>query len=141
MSITGPSGSTSGFFWRQSGPFCSTVMHTDQAEFLDLQFDRLSFSQVKARLRTVAAATPYGYIVTPNVDHMVRLRREPALRPLYEGAELCLCDSRVLRLLARLSRIDLPLVAGSDLSASLLDEVVEQGDRIAIVGATPAFLD
>jgi exopolysaccharide biosynthesis WecB/TagA/CpsF family protein len=96
---------------------------------------------VKGRLRAATAATPYGYIVTPNVDHMVRLRREPELRPLYEAAELCLCDSRVLRLLARLSGIDLPLVAGSDLSSSLFDQLIEPGDRIAIVGATAAFLD
>src|SRR3954467_8139540 len=113
-------------------------MHTDRVDFLDLTFDRLTFSQVKKRLRTVNAATSYGYIVTPNVDHMVRLEREPELRPLYEGAELCLCDSRILRLLARLSGVYLTLVAGSDLSASLLDDVIEAGDRIAIVGSTPA---
>ena len=116
-------------------------MRTDRADFLDLTFDRLTFRQVKARLRAVTATTAYGYLVTPNVDHMVRLRREPELRPLYEAAMLCLCDSRILRMLARLSGINLPLVAGSDLSASLFDEVIKPGDRIAIVGATPAFLD
>ena len=116
-------------------------MRTDRVNFLDLQFDRLTFKQVKGRLRAATAATRYGYIVTPNVDHMVRLQREPELRPLYEGAELCLCDSRVLRLLGRLSGIDLPLVAGSDLSAGLFEDVIKAGDRIAIVGATPAFLD
>jgi exopolysaccharide biosynthesis WecB/TagA/CpsF family protein len=116
-------------------------MHTDRVDFLDLKFDRLTFSQVKNRLRRVTAATPYGYIVTPNVDHMVRLRREPQLRPLYEGARLCLCDSRVLRLLARLSGIKLPLVAGSDLAASLMKDVIKAGDRVVVVGATAAFLD
>ena len=116
-------------------------MRTDRVEFLDLNFDRLTFSQVKDRLRAVTPATPYGYIVTPNVDHIVRLKREPGLRPLYEAAKLCLCDSRILRALARLGGIRLPLVAGSDLSASLFDSVIDRGDRIAIVGATPAFLD
>ena len=116
-------------------------MRTDRVDFLDLTFDRLTFSQVKDRLRAVTADTPYGYIVTPNVDHMVRLSRAPELRPLYSSAYLCLCDSRVLRFLARLAGIDLPLVAGSDLSASLLADIIEPGDRIAIVGATPAFLD
>ena len=116
-------------------------MHTDRVDFLDLQFDRLTFSQVKARLRAAAATSPYGYVVTPNVDHMVRLRREPELRPLYTRAMLCLCDSRILRALARLSGIDLPLVAGSDLSAALFDDVIKPGDRIAVVGATAAFLD
>src|SRR3954447_15955266 len=100
-------------------------MHTDRVDFLDLKFDRLTFSQVKKRLRTVTAATPYGYIVTPNVDHIVRLRREPELLPLYEGAQLCVCDSRVLRLLARVIGIKLPLVAGSDLAATLMKEVIK----------------
>ena len=116
-------------------------MRTDRVEFLDLTFDRITFRQVKGRLRAATPSTPYGYIVTPNVDHIVRLRREPGLRPLYEDAKLCLCDSRVLRFLARLSGIRLPLVAGSDLSASLFESVIKSGDRIAIVGATPDFLD
>jgi exopolysaccharide biosynthesis WecB/TagA/CpsF family protein len=116
-------------------------MRTDRAEFLDLKFDRLTLRHVKDRLRAVTASTSYGYIVTPNVDHLVRLRREPELRPLYKSAKLCLCDSRILRLLGRLSGIDLPLVAGSDLSVSLFSEVIEPGDRIAIVGATPELLE
>jgi N-acetylglucosaminyldiphosphoundecaprenol N-acetyl-beta-D-mannosaminyltransferase len=116
-------------------------MRTDRVDFLDLTFDRLTFRQVKDRLRAITAASPYGYIVTPNVDHVVRLRREPALRRLYDDARLCLCDSRVLKLLARLSGINLPLVAGSDLSAALFDGVIKAGDRIAVVGATAEFLD
>lgn len=116
-------------------------MRTDRIDFLDLEFDRLTFSQVKDGLRSVTSASPYGYIVTPNVDHMVRLQREPKLRPLYEKAMLCLCDSRILRLMARLAGIDLPLTAGSDLSAGLLDGVIGPGDRIAVVGADADFLD
>ena len=116
-------------------------MRTDRVEFLDLSFDRLTFSQVKDRLRAVTPATAYGYIVTPNVDHLVRLQREPGLRPLYEAARLCLCDSRILKLFARLSGINLPLVAGSDLCANLFKSAIKPGDRIAIVGATPDFLD
>src|SRR5947209_10608225 len=115
-------------------------MRTDRIDFLDLQFDRLTFSQVKSRLRAATAESPYGYIVTPNVDHLVRVHRDPELRSLYDAAQLCLCDSRILRLLARLSGIDLPLVAGSDLSAALFHGVIKPGDRIAVIGATPPFL-
>jgi len=116
-------------------------MRTDRVDFLDLRFDRLTFRQVKGRLRAVTTATPYGYIVTPNVDHMVRLHREPGLRELYAGADLCLCDSRILRLLARLSGIKLPLVAGSDLCAALFRDVIKPGDKIAVVGSTADFMD
>mgnify|MGYP007099124526 CR=1 FL=1 len=42
---------------------------------------------------------------------------------------------------ARIAGIGLPLIAGSDLAASLFDHVIKPGDRIAVIGATPAFLD
>jgi exopolysaccharide biosynthesis WecB/TagA/CpsF family protein len=116
-------------------------MRTDSVDFLDVRFDCLSFREVLRRLGAVTSATPYGYVVTPNVDHIVRLHREPALRTFYQGANLCLCDSRVLRLLARLSGLKMTLVAGSDLAAALFRDVVRPGDTIAIVGATPDFLE
>lgn len=116
-------------------------MPTKRINFLDLHFDRLSFKDVKDRLRAAGPGTHYAYLVTPNVDHMVRLHREPELRRLYEEADLCVCDSRILRFLARLRGVDLPLVAGSDLCAALFGEVVQPGDRIAVVGADRACVD
>src|SRR6478672_9025686 len=141
MSIIGPSGSTSTFVSRRFAPCCSTVMRTDRVEFLDLPFDRLTLRQVRARLRSVAASSPYGFVVTPNVDHLVRLKREPELQGIYDGASYCVCDSRILRLLARLSGISLPLVPGSDLAASLFSGEIKAGDRIAIIGAKQPIID
>jgi exopolysaccharide biosynthesis WecB/TagA/CpsF family protein len=112
------------------------LMRTDRIQFLDLTFDCLTFEQVRGRLQAVSAATPYLYVVTPNVDHIVRIHREPQLRDLYEGADICVCDSRILRLLARLSGIRLPLVPGSDLVRALFVEVISPGDRIAVIGST-----
>jgi exopolysaccharide biosynthesis WecB/TagA/CpsF family protein len=116
-------------------------MRTERVDFLNLKFDRLTFKQVKGRLRAVTSQTPYGYIVTPNVDHVVRIDRDPALRSLYEDADLCLCDSRILRLLARFSGIRLPLVAGSDLSEAIFGHVLKPGDTIAVIGANADFLE
>ena len=113
-------------------------MHTDRINFLDVQFDRLTFNDVKARLRTVTSETPYSYIVTPNVDHLVRIDGEPELRKLYDEADICVCDSRILLLLARLRGIRLSLVPGSDLCAALFSDVIGPNDRIAIVGADRA---
>jgi exopolysaccharide biosynthesis WecB/TagA/CpsF family protein len=117
------------------------LMRTDRIQFLDLNFDRLTLKQVRRRLHAVGGATPYGYMVTPNVDHVVRAHGEPELRDLYDEADLCLCDSRILRLLARLSGIKLPLVPGSDLAATLFADVIAPGDRIAVIGATTASVD
>jgi exopolysaccharide biosynthesis WecB/TagA/CpsF family protein len=115
-------------------------MRTERVNFLDLHFDRLTFQELKLRLHAVTASSAYGYIVTPNVDHVVRVHREPELRVLYEDANLCVCDSRILRLLARLRGIRLPLVLGSDLAAALFREVINAGDRIAVIGGSVDFL-
>lgn len=109
-------------------------MRINALTFLDLDFDNLPFDEVKARLAKVSAETPYSYVVTPNVDHLVRLEDQPHLRSIYEDAGLCVCDSRILAILARLQGDRLEVVPGSDLTETLFREVIQPGDRIAIVG-------
>src|SRR5579859_1413734 len=89
MSTIGRSGSTCGSCSRRSAPSCSIAMPTKRLHFLDFTFDRLTFDEVRRRLEAVRVTTPYGYVVTPNVDHVVRVHREPQLRDLYEAADLC----------------------------------------------------
>ena len=85
---------------------------------------------------------PFDYVVTPNVDHVVRLNRTGFTHmPVYEGALLCLCDSAVLASLMRLLRVKVPKVPGSDLVALLLAEAVRPGDRITIVGCSTEVVD
>lgn len=112
-----------------------------RVDFLDLNFDRLTFEDVKRRLAAVTADSRYAYVVTPNVDHVVRLHREPELRAVYEAADLCLCDSKVLGSLARLRGIRLPLVRGSDLAAALFSSVIKPGEKVAVVGGSVKFLE
>ena len=111
-------------------------MHIKRAAFLDLNFDLLTFEDVKKRLDRASAASRYAYVVTPNVDHVVRLHREPKFRELYDDADLCLCDSKVLRLLARMRGIRLPVVPGSDLAAALFAGVIKPGEQVAVVGGS-----
>lgn len=84
----------------------------------------------------VSAVSPYGYVVTPNVDHLVRFHSSRSLGAIYRQAALCLCDSRILSRLARLAGVRLPVVAGSDLTRALFADVIAPGDRIAVVGGT-----
>ena len=45
-----------------------------------------------------------GVLVTPNIDHLVKLQRDRDCYRIYRQAEWGVCDSRVLSLLTRLSR-------------------------------------
>jgi exopolysaccharide biosynthesis WecB/TagA/CpsF family protein len=119
-------------------------MPTDRREFLGLRFDPLTMAQALQRLSGAMPDDPYSYVVTPNVDHVVRLHESRdsgrSLRPLYEAADLCLCDSRVLQLLAGARGVTLPVVPGSEMTALMFDRVIKPSDRIAIVGGDGALL-
>ena len=110
---------------------------TARVEFLGLGFDRLTLADTLAWLRTRRAGDPFAYLVTPNVDHMVRLDRLAiAERHAYEEADLCLCDSRILARLAGANGVPLTLVPGSDLTRALFDEVTAAGDIVHFIGGT-----
>jgi exopolysaccharide biosynthesis WecB/TagA/CpsF family protein len=89
-------------------------------EFLGLQFGILDLDQA-INLILDQSDGRYSYVVTPNVAHIVKAHEEPeVLLPIYKSAWLSLCDSQIVRALAGLSGIKLPLLTGSDLVAALL---------------------
>ncbi len=78
---------------------------------------------------------PFGYVVTPNADHFVRLDREPALATIYRSATLRLLDSRVVAAAAAALGLRPPAVApGSDVTEILLRHHLQPGERITIIG-------
>lgn len=103
-------------------------------EFVGIRFDPLAFGEVGRMLGDRPADAAFAYVVTPNVDHIVRLEREGELLALYQAAWLRLCDSRILAALGRRHGVDLPVVTGSDLTAHVLRDLVRTGDRIAVIG-------
>jgi exopolysaccharide biosynthesis WecB/TagA/CpsF family protein len=113
-------------------------MAGNRTQFLNIDFDVLSLDAV---LDHIAARDPearFGYLVTPNVDHIVRLEKaDAAIREAYEAAELCLCDSRVVSRLAALAGVRLTVVPGSDLVRALFDRGIAPGDRLCVIGASP----
>lgn len=94
-----------------------------------------------ARFTDVAAGfgeRRYGYVVTPNADHLIRLDEDAGFRALYRDAAYVLLDSRFLaRLIAAARGPKLPVCAGSDLTARLFREVIRPDDRIVLIGSRP----
>ena len=105
---------------------------------LGVDFAALGFEEVVHWLAARPAEAAFGYVVTPNSDHLNRLASRPELKPLYEGALLRLLDSRVVGRLARTFRLATPpVVPGSDLTAALFDRVIAPEDPIAVLGGAP----
>jgi len=114
---------------------------SERTTFLDIGFDRLTEDALVAQLRARGDNAPFAYVVTPNVDHVVRLSARPAGAPehrVYAQAAWCVCDSRILGRLARMRGVDLPVTPGSDLTARIVQDVLVAGDRVCIIGGDAA---
>lgn len=101
--------------------------------YLGAPFDPLTQREVLQAIATHPGTARFRYVVTPNVDHVVRLKENGELRRCYQDAWMSVCDSRPIARLARASSIHLPLVTGSDLTVSLFRSVVQPGDLITLI--------
>lgn len=114
-----------------------------QTDFLGIAFDPLDMAAAEAWLAARPADAPFAFVVTPNVDHVVKLDAAPPdaeIRAAYHAAALRLCDSRIVARLARMRGVDLPVVPGSDLTAHLVTRIAQPRDRICLVGGDAAML-
>jgi len=79
-----------------------------------------------------------GWILTPNVDHLRRLRRDQALRACYADAELVMADGMPLVWASALQRTPLPgRVSGSDLIWALSRAAAASSRSIFLLGGDP----
>lgn len=110
-------------------------------DFVGTAFDPVNPVQTLSRAKWVTEVHEFRYMVTPNVDHIVRLWKEPSVyAPLYDAAWMSVCDSRILELMAKASGIPLHAVPGSDLTAQLFDNVIKPSDTINVIGADAEIL-
>jgi N-acetylglucosaminyldiphosphoundecaprenol N-acetyl-beta-D-mannosaminyltransferase len=107
--------------------------------FVGVDFSRLGWDDAVAQVMRSADAAHFTTVVTPNVDHIVRMDRlggsklGQRTRAAVADADLCFCDSRVLARLAQMRATTLAVVA-SDLTAAIFANGLNSGERIAIIG-------
>lgn len=120
----------------------SASMNDSTAQFIDLNFAQRDQDDVLDDVEQRSPLAAFAYIVTPNVDHVVRLQHARSdLWPMYRLAWLTLCDSRILGRLARKAGLNLPIVPGSDLTVAMFCRIIRADDRIAIIGGSAGMIE
>jgi len=107
----------------------------ERIQFLGVSFDCLNQSEVVAQLQARHSNHALRYVVTPNVDHIVRLAAQPALLATYQQAWLCLCDSKPIEVLSKTVGSSLTHVTGSDLTKAIFNNVLVAGDVVTLIVA------
>ena len=105
-------------------------IHTPLVDLSDCPIEDVSSCVVSE-----AKASPFGYLVTPNVDHMMRINKDPELQSIYNQASICTCDSRILYMMLRLKKYPIEnVVTGSSLTESLFETYLDDSLSILIFG-------
>lgn len=83
-----------------------------------------------------------GFVVTPNVDHVVMADRRTDFRGAYADADLSLADGKPLVWASHLLGAPLPQkVSGSDLVFPLMQRAAARSWRVFLLGAGPGIGD
>lgn len=93
-----------------------------------------------ARVAEQLAAGEGFALATINLDHLVKLRRDPAFAAAYAAQDLVVADGNPVVWLSRLAGRRVSLVPGSDVVLPLARVAAEAGVGVALVGSTEAAL-
>ncbi len=119
-------------------PGSSDVTDRDQVHILGVAIDRVTMVEALERIDGLIRAGGPHVVLTPNVDHIMLARKDPAFRALYRRGDLVLADGTPVVWASRYLRDPLPeRVPGSDLTPMLAAHAAEQGHSVYFMGGQP----
>jgi len=106
-----------------------------------VEIDRLTPRDAVERIIALAHTRGRHIVVTPNLDHMIRLQSDKGFRGAYAAATLVLTDGMPLVWVSRIGKTPLPgRVAGADLVQPVLTEAERKGCSVFFLGPMPKTL-
>lgn len=79
-------------------------------------------------------------LATINLDHLVKLTREPEFRQIYAAQDLVVADGNPVVWLSHLARRPVALLPGSDMVVPLAEVAARAGVPVALLGSTAPAL-
>ncbi len=118
---------------------------TDCVELFGVPIDRVSLSGALTCIEHWIDEGPCGrsrLVVTPDTTAIMRARRDPELRAIYQRADLVTADGAGIVWASRWLDALLPeRVAGIDLIEAYCERAAERGDQLFLLGAAPGVAD
>ncbi len=111
-------------------------MSDKRMRFLNTHVDNLTMAEAVEEAKKLILERRNSYVVTPNVDHVVKIEHDPLFREIYEGADLVLTDGKPLIWMSRL--MGMPIkekISGSDYFPEVCKMAAKEGFSIFLLGA------
>jgi len=110
----------------------------NRIKFLNTFIDNVTFEEAIAIIDKFINDGKYHYVVTPNVDHIVKLEKDEEFKKVYESADLILTDGMPLIWISKLLKKPIKeKISGSDLFPEVCKMAAEKGYSVFLLGAGP----
>lgn len=107
-----------------------------KVKLLNTQVDNLSMDEAVIAIETLINNGKFNYVVTPNVDHIVKLEEDDEFKKVYEEANLVLTDGMPLIWISKMLKTPIKeKVSGSDIFPKICEMAAQRGYKIFLLGA------
>lgn len=104
----------------------------------DVEIDNVSMEEAVGKIESLVDRREPSYVVTPNLDHIVKLQKDEEFKQIYAGATLVLADGMPVLWGARFLKTPLKeKISGSDLFPRLCSVAADKGYRLFLLGGRP----
>ncbi len=107
-----------------------------RVKFMNTEIDNLSMSEALQEIEKKIRENKCGYVVTPNVDHIVKLEHGGEICDVYKNAAMILADGKPLIWISKLYQRPIKeKISGSDLFPLVCEMAAEKGFKMFFLGA------
>lgn len=111
-------------------------MNMSRIKFLNTNIDNLTMDEAIEKIDNLIKKKNSSYVVTPNVDHIVKLENDKEFQEVYKNADLILADGMPLLWIAKLKKTPIKeKVSGSDLFPRICELASKKSYKVFLLGA------
>lgn len=105
-------------------------------KFLNTEIDNLTMSEAIEKIDKLIISRKPSYVVTPNVDHIVKLEKDKEFKEVYKNADLILTDGMPLIWISKMKSTPIKeKVSGSDLFPKVCKLASKKSYKMFLLGA------
>lgn len=105
-------------------------------KFLNTEVDNITMNEAVQKIEQLILNKKPSYVVTPNIDHIVKLESDKEFQEVYKEADLILTDGMPLIWISKLKKNPIKeKVSGSDLFPEVCKLAANKGYKVFLLGA------
>lgn len=111
-------------------------------KFMNTDIDNLTMAEMLNEIEKLIQKKNCSYVVTPNVDHIVRLEKDEELQKVYKNASLILTDGKPLIWISKWYKTPIKeKISGSDLFPRVCQLAANKNYTMYLLGAAEGVAD